>query len=73
MNTEKVAGKFDQVAGKIKQGVPVTYDFAFKNVSKQPVVIESATASCGCTTPVKPEKPFPAGKPMMNKASLFFP
>jgi hypothetical protein len=48
--------------GKIKQGSPVTFDFVFKNTSKKPVVIESATASCGCTTPVKPEKPVPKGK-----------
>lgn len=56
--------------GKIKQGVPVTYDFAFKNVSKQPAVIESATASCGCTTPVKPEKPIAKGKSDVIKAGF---
>ena len=56
--------------GKIKQGVPVTYDFAFKNISKQPVVIESATASCGCTTPVKPEKPVAKGKSDVVKAGF---
>lgn len=48
--------------GKIKQGVPVTYNFVFKNTSNQPVVIESANASCGCTTPVKPEAPIAKGK-----------
>ena len=47
--------------GKIKVGVPVTYDFAINNVGKTPVVVESATASCGCTTPVKPEQPIMAG------------
>jgi len=47
--------------GKIKQSVPVTYDFSFKNISKGAVVIESATASCGCTTPVKPTEPIAAG------------
>jgi len=47
--------------GKIKQAVPVTYDFTFKNISKAPVVIESATASCGCTTPIKPTEPILAG------------
>ena len=56
--------------GKIKQGVPVTFDFAFTNISKQPVVIESATASCGCTTPVKPEKPIPKGKSDVIKAGF---
>ena len=48
--------------GKIKQAVPVTYDFVFKNISNTPLVIESATATCGCTTPVKPEQPVMAGK-----------
>lgn len=56
--------------GKIKQGVPVTYDFAFTNVSGKAVVIESATASCGCTTPVKPEKPIAKGKSDVIKAGF---
>jgi hypothetical protein len=47
--------------GKIKQGVPVTFDFAFTNVGTTPVVVESATATCGCTTPVRPEQPVMAG------------
>lgn len=41
--------------GKIKQGVPVTHDFQFTNISNQAVVIESATATCGCTTPAYPQ------------------
>jgi Protein of unknown function (DUF1573) len=48
--------------GKIKQGVPVTFDFAFTNISDAPVIIESATPSCGCTTPVKPEGAIAKGK-----------
>jgi len=55
---------------KIKQGVPVTYDFVFTNISKQTVVIESATASCGCTTPVKPEQPIAKGKSDKIKAGF---
>jgi len=47
--------------GKIKQGVPVTYDFPISNVGKTAVVVESATATCGCTTPVKPEQPIMPG------------
>ncbi|MEY2586922.1 MAG: hypothetical protein RLY11_771 [Bacteroidota bacterium] len=43
--------------GKIKQGVPVTYDFSFTNISAQPLIIENATASCGCTTPTWPQQP----------------
>ena len=48
--------------GKIKQGSPVTHDFAFTNISNSPVIIESAVPSCGCTTPVKPEGAIPQGK-----------
>lgn len=48
--------------GKIKQNVPVTHDFMFTNISDAAVVIESATPSCGCTTPVKPEGAIPKGK-----------
>jgi hypothetical protein len=48
--------------GKIKQNVPVNHDFTFTNVSTGPIVIETAVASCGCTTPVKPEGAVPKGK-----------
>ena len=48
--------------GKIKQNVPVTYDFTFQNVGSQPVVIESASASCGCTTPTWPKTPVTKNK-----------
>lgn len=56
--------------GKIKQGVPVTYTFTFKNTSSSPVIIEDATATCGCT---KPE--FPKGviaKGVTNKISVTY-
>ena len=48
--------------GKIKQGVPVYHDFMFTNISPNPIVIESAVPSCGCTTPVRPEGAVPKGK-----------
>ncbi len=47
--------------GKIKQNVPVTYYFEIKNTSDKPVVVENASASCGCTVPEKPEKPINPG------------
>ena len=50
--------KFKEISynfGKIKQGTPVTHDFAFSNVSGQRIVIEYASASCGCTTPTWPQ------------------
>ncbi|MEJ7739980.1 MAG: DUF1573 domain-containing protein [Chitinophagaceae bacterium] len=43
--------------GKIRQGVPVTHEFTFENIGNQPIVIETATASCGCTTPTWPKTP----------------
>src|SRR5687767_4610442 len=48
--------------GKIKQAVPVTYEFTFTNTTDKPIVIESASASCGCTTPVWPQTPIAKGK-----------
>ena len=65
---EKIAAevvKFNEMVydfGKIKQNVPVNHDFTFTNISGNPIVIESAIASCGCTTPVKPEGAVPKGK-----------
>jgi len=59
------AVKFKELSydfGKIKQGVPVNHDFVFTNVSDAPVIIESTVASCGCTTPSKPEGAIPKGK-----------
>lgn len=47
--------------GKIKQNVPVTYFFEIKNISDKPVVVENASASCGCTVPEKPDQPIPPG------------
>jgi len=47
--------------GKIKQSVPATFTFTFKNTSSTPVVIESATAECGCTTPEYPKGLIPKG------------
>jgi hypothetical protein len=41
--------------GKIKQNVPATYTFTFTNTSNTPVIIESAVAECGCTTPEYPK------------------
>lgn len=48
--------------GKIKQGIPVTYYFEITNTSNKPVVVENASASCGCTVPEKPAQPIMPGK-----------
>ncbi len=56
--------------GKIKQGTPVTHVFEFTNVSGKPLVIENASASCGCTTPTWPQQPVAQGK--SNKITAGF-
>ena len=56
--------------GKIKQGVPVTHDFDFTNIANEPVIIENATASCGCTTPVWPQQPVMKSKTEKIKAGF---
>ena len=47
--------------GKLKQGVPVTYNFEIKNISDKPIVVENSWASCGCTTPEKIVEPIAPG------------
>lgn len=49
--------------GTIKEANgPVSYEFEFKNVGDEPLVILSARASCGCTKPEYPEKPIKPGE-----------
>lgn len=48
--------------GKIIQNVPAVYYFEITNNSNKPLVIESATASCGCTVPEYPKEPIESGK-----------
>lgn len=47
--------------GKIKQGDKVKYAFKFKNTGKEPLVINSAKGSCGCTVPSYPKEPVAPG------------
>ncbi|WP_306550549.1 DUF1573 domain-containing protein [Daejeonella sp.] len=47
--------------GEIKEGEKVTYDFKFKNIGNSPLIISSATATCGCTIPEYPKEPVAPG------------
>lgn len=62
----KVTGiSYDKVRhdfGTIKPESDNTTMFTVTNTGTFPLVIESVTASCGCTTPKKPEKPILPGK-----------
>lgn len=48
--------------GKVKQSTPVTHEFSFINKGKKPLIIEDATAECGCTKPEFPKQPIMPGK-----------
>lgn len=48
--------------GKLKQNVPASYTFTLKNNGSKPLIIEQATAQCGCTTPEYSKSPILKGK-----------
>lgn len=48
--------------GTIKEGEVVEKIFKFKNTGDAPLIISSATASCGCTVPVWPKEPIAVGE-----------
>jgi hypothetical protein len=47
--------------GNIKQGVPVSTDFVFKNTGTAPLILTNVQASCGCTVPTWPREPIAQG------------
>ncbi len=68
-------GEFEWTAsthdfGKIKQGVPVTFEFKFTNKGKSPLVIANAQPSCGCTTPSWTHEPVMPGSEGNVKATF---
>lgn len=48
--------------GKIPQGTPKGTSFTLKNNGSKPLIIEQATAQCGCTTPEYSKAPILKGK-----------
>lgn len=48
--------------GNVTEGEKVEFNYRFKNTGTKPLVVTSATASCGCTVPQKPEKPVLPGE-----------
>ena len=48
--------------GRIKQNIPVTAAFEFKNPSMVPLVITSVEPQCGCTVADYPKEPVTYGK-----------
>ena len=48
--------------GNIPEGPAVTYDFEFKNIGSEPIILSGVQASCGCTTPTWTKEPVAPGK-----------
>ncbi len=58
MSFEKAEHDF----GTIEQGTPQETVFKFTNTGNAPLIITSATSSCGCTVPNPPKEPIPPGE-----------
>ena len=56
--------------GKVKEGQVVEVSYRFKNSGDKNLVIANVSASCGCTVPEKPEKPFSPGEEGVIKAKF---
>jgi hypothetical protein len=64
-NVPKSAIKFESLEydfGTINEGEVVEHTFQFTNSGTTPLLIEKATATCGCTVPKWPKDPIPAGE-----------
>ncbi len=48
--------------GKVKQGVPATATFVIKNIGTEPLIIEQANPTCGCTMGDYTKAPIAPGK-----------
>jgi len=60
----------DKDFGKIAEGKNLEVSFRFKNVGDKPLVISNVSASCGCTVPETPKKPYQPGETGVIKASF---
>lgn len=56
--------------GSIKEGEMVSYEFSFTNNGKTPLIITSASGSCGCTVPEYPKDPLLPGQSASLKVTF---
>ncbi len=47
--------------GSLQEGDIVNHTFKFTNTGDAPLIIQNASASCGCTVPSYPKQPIPTG------------
>lgn len=55
--------------GTVAEGPKAEYEFTFRNLGKEPIVLTRVQASCGCTTPSWSKEPIAPGKESVIKAS----
>lgn len=48
--------------GELPEGPDAVYKFEFTNAGKEPLIIQNASGSCGCTIPDWPKSPILPGK-----------
>ncbi|GAA4469334.1 hypothetical protein GCM10023093_28610 [Nemorincola caseinilytica] len=56
--------------GTIHEGETVSHEFAFTNTGKTPLIISSASGSCGCTVPEYPKEPIAPGQAATLKVTF---
>jgi len=56
--------------GSIKHGEPLDVSFRFKNTGNKPLIISNVSASCGCTIPEIPKKPYAPGETGVIRATF---
>ena len=56
--------------GKIKRGQVVEVNYRFRNSGDKNLIFTNVRASCGCTVPEKPEKPYASGEEGVIKAKF---
>lgn len=59
-----------QDLGTIKEGLTPEITWRFRNTGNKPLVIENASASCGCTVAEKPQEPILPGEEGAIKAKF---
>jgi hypothetical protein len=55
--------------GTLAQGGDGTFEFAFRNTGKEPLVLNNVRSSCGCTIPEWPKEPILKGEKGKIKVS----
>lgn len=56
--------------GTVAEGAIVEFSFRFKNTGDKPLIVQNASASCGCTVPEKPEQPVMPGETSFIKVKF---